>query len=67
MVDGIVFLKMIKGSMKGEDFLAYIKDDLFLSLRSGQFVLMDNLKAHTVDGVEQALIQVGTVAWYLPA
>jgi hypothetical protein len=65
-VDGIVSIKVIEGSMKGGDFLAYVKDDLVPSLRSGQFVLMDNLPAHKVDGVKQALTQVGAEALYLP-
>lgn len=65
-VDGIVCMKVIEGSMKGGDFLAYVKDDLVPSLRSGQFVLMDNLSAHKVDGVKQALTEVGAKALYLP-
>jgi transposase len=65
-VDGIVCMRMIQGSMKGDDFLSFLKDDLVPNLLSGQFVIMDNLKAHKVDGVEQALTQSSAKALYLP-
>ena len=42
-VDGIVCLKTIQGSMKGEDFLTFIKDDLVPKLRPQNRVVMDNL------------------------
>ena len=58
-VDGLVWLKKIQGSMKGEDFLTFIKDDLVPKLRPEHRVIMDNLNCHKVDGVAQAIIDTG--------
>jgi transposase len=63
---GIVCLKMIKGAMKGEDFLAFIQEDLVPNLRPRQVVIMDNLTAHKVKGIEQAITQAGAEVLYLP-
>jgi transposase len=65
-VDGLVCMKMIQGSMKGGDFLAFIKDDLAPNLHSENIVIMDNLPAHKVDGVEQAITANGAKVLYLP-
>jgi len=65
-VDGIVCIKMIEGSMKGADFLSFITDDLVPNLRSKQVVIMDNLNAHKVDGIQQAITATGAKAAYLP-
>lgn len=65
-VDGIVCTKMLKGSMNGDDFLTFIKDDLVPNLQSQNVVIMDNLKAHKVDGVEAAITQTGAKVMYLP-
>ena len=65
-VEGIVSMKMIQGSMKGEDFLAFIKDDLAPNLSSEHRIIMDNLSCHKVNGVEQAITQTGAKVLYLP-
>ena len=65
-VDGLVCLKMIQGSMKGADFLAFVKDDLASNLHSEHRVIMDNLSAHKVNGVEQAITATGAKVLYLP-
>jgi transposase len=65
-VDGLVCMKMIEGSMKGADFLAFIKDDLAPNLHSENVVIMDNLPAHKVEGVEQAITANGAKVLYLP-
>ena len=58
-VDGIVCLKTIQGSMKGEDFLGFVKDDLVAKLRPEHRIIMDNLNCHKVEGVVQAITDTG--------
>jgi len=65
-VDGIVCTKILKGSMNGADFLTFIKNDLVPNLHSPNVVIMDNLKAHKVDGVDAAITQTGAKVRYLP-
>lgn len=59
-------MKMIQSSMKGEDFLAFIKDDLAPNLSAEHRIIMDNLSCHKVNGVEQAITQTGVKVLYLP-
>ena len=65
-VDGLVWLKKIQGSMKGEDFLNFIKDELVPKLRPEHRVIMDNLNCHKVNGVVQAITERGAEILYLP-
>jgi transposase len=41
--------------MDGEAFLAYVEQLLAPSLRPGDTVIMDNLPAHKVHGVREAI------------
>jgi hypothetical protein len=41
--------------MNGPMFLAYVKQGLVPTLKRGDIVVMDNLPAHKVAGVEQAM------------
>jgi len=45
-MDGLVCIKTIKDSMKGEDFKPFVREDLCLKLSQGKVVVMDNLKIH---------------------
>lgn len=45
--------------MDGEAFLAYVEQLLAPSLRPGDTVIMDNLPAHKVHGVREAIQAVG--------
>jgi len=47
-------------------FLAYVKQALVPTLKRGDIVIMDNLPAHKVDGVEQAIEAAGATLLYLP-
>ena len=53
--------------MSGEWFLAYVGQILVPALRPGKVVVMDNLPAHKVAGVEEAIRQAGCRLEYLPA
>jgi len=55
----------ITGSMTGDVFLWFIETLLCPCLWSGAVVVMDNLPAHKVDGVRQAIEAVGARLIYL--
>jgi transposase len=63
---GIVAPLVLDGPMTGEIFLAYVGQFLAPALTSGDVVVLDNLPAHKVAGVEQAIRAVGASLLYLP-
>jgi hypothetical protein len=50
----------------GAAFLAFVQEVLVSQLRPGQVVVLDNLKAHKVAGVREAIEAVGARLLYLP-
>ena len=50
----------------GEAFLAYVEQALVPELRPHDIVIMDNLPAHKVHGVRQAIEAAGASLRYLP-
>ncbi len=52
--------------MNGPMFLAYVKQGLAPTLKRGDIVVMDNLPAHKVAGIEQAIEAAGATLLYLP-
>jgi transposase len=57
---------VIDGPMNGNAFLAYIEQVLVPSLKPGDIVVLDNLSAHKVPGVREAVEAVGGTLHYLP-
>jgi len=57
---------VVDGAMDGPMFLAYIQQQLVPTLRPGDIVVMDNLAAHKVAGVRQAIEQAQARVVYLP-
>ena len=57
---------VLEGAINGSMFLAYVKQALVPTLKRGDIVIMDNLPAHKVDGVEQAIEAAGATLLYLP-
>lgn len=55
------------GAMDGTTFLAYVEQCLVPSLRCGDIVVMDNLAAHKVAGVREAIEAADCDLWYLPS
>lgn len=53
-------------ALTGEVFLNYVEQSLVPHLKKGDIVIMDNLRAHKVDGVQQAIEQAGAHVLYLP-
>ena len=58
---------VIDGAMDGPSFLAYVEQVLVLTLRKRDIVFMDNLPAHKVAGVREAIEAAGAELRYLPA
>ena len=57
---------LFDGPINGECFRAYVEQILLPSLRPGDIVVMDNLAAHKVTGVRQAIEARGAELLYLP-
>jgi transposase len=64
--DGMVAPFVIDGPMNGAIFLAYVEQCLAPTLDRRDVVIMDNLPAHKVAGVTDAIEAVGATAFYLP-
>jgi len=65
--DGVIAPFVLDGPMTGEMFRAYVEQMLAPALSPGDAVVMDNLPAHKVTGVEEAIRAVGASLLYLPA
>jgi transposase len=63
---GILTMMTVNGGTSGEVFLAFVKQFLVPKLRKGNLVIMDNLSAHKVDGVDELIESAGARVWYLP-
>lgn len=55
-----------EGAMNGPTFLAYVNQVLVPELKPGDIVVMDNLPAHKVAGVRQAIEGAGASLRHLP-
>lgn len=64
--DGLTAPFVIDKPMNGNIFLAYVEQVLMPTLKQGDIVVMDNLAAHKVDGVREAIETVGATVLYLP-
>jgi len=64
---GLQATAVFEGGMKGERFLSYVQEHLVPILQRGQIVFLDNLSAHKVDGVREAIEATGATLRYLPA
>jgi transposase len=63
---GIVAPLVLDGPMTGPAFRAYVEQFLAPALNSDDVVVLDNLAAHKVDGVRQAIAAAGASILYLP-
>jgi transposase len=64
--DGPVAPLVLDGAINGRAFLAYVEQMLAPTLRPGDVVVADNLGAHKVAGVRQAIEARGATLLYLP-
>ena len=65
-LDGIAAPMLLDGPMHGVAFRAYVEQVLVPDLSPGDIVVMDNLPAHKVAGIRQAIEAVGAHLLYLP-
>jgi transposase len=65
-LDGTMTPCAFRGSMNGERFVEYIKNNVAPTLKQGDILALDNLKAHKVKGVSEAIEAVGANVLYLP-
>jgi len=63
---GIRAALAVDGATDGPVFLTFLRRVLGPRLRPGEVVVLDNLRAHQVAGVTEALAQVGAKLRYLP-
>ena len=63
---GVIAPLVLDGPMTGPAFRAYVEQFLAPSLSPGDVVVLDNLAAHKVDGVRQAIAAAGAFLLYLP-
>jgi transposase len=64
--DGLTAPCVFDGAINGARFLAYVEQALAPTLRQGDVVVLDNLKAHKVKGVREAIAAKGAQVRYLP-
>jgi transposase len=64
--DGLTAPCVFDGAINGVRFLAYVEQALAPTLRAGDVVVLDNLKAHKVKGVREAIAAKGARLLYLP-
>jgi transposase len=57
---------VVEGPMTGEMFLAYVEQCLVPTLKRNDIVVMDNLRAHKVAGVREAIEKRRATVRYLP-
>jgi len=63
--DGLTASTVVDGAMNGPILLAYVQQQLVPTLQAGDIVVMDNLTAHKVAGVREAITSVGAKVVYL--
>jgi transposase len=63
---GLQAVMTVEGATDAEVFRIYVKRVLGPTLRPGDIVVMDNLRAHKAVGVQQALARRGARLLYLP-
>lgn len=63
---GLAALMTVEGATDGDVFKVYIEEVLGPTLRRGDIVVMDNLGAHKVSGIREAIERRGATLIYLP-
>lgn len=64
--EGLQALMTVEGATDGEVFRTFVRHVLCPTLARGDIVVMDNLAAHKVDGIEAAIAARGSQLVYLP-
>jgi transposase len=66
-MNGDIIHMEIDGSMNGDIFKKYLEKYLTVRLKKGDIVVMNNLRAHKVEGVRSLIYDVEASLLYLPA
>jgi transposase len=64
--DGLTAPLTIDGAINGELFLAYVEQVLVPTLKRGDIVIMDNLPAHKIAAVREAIEAAGAKLLFIP-
>ena len=64
---GLCATALLDGPTNGRRFCSYVTDTLVPVLQPGDIVVMDNLPAHKVAGVQDAIEAAGARLLYLPS
>jgi transposase len=65
-LNGLTAPMLLDGPMNGAAFLAYAEQVLAPTLAPGDIVIMDNLPAHKITGVREAIEKAGANLLFLP-
>jgi transposase len=65
-LDGLSAPMVLDGPINGVAFRAYVEQVLVPTLKPGDIVIMDNLPAHRVSGVREAIEAAGATRLFLP-
>jgi transposase len=65
-LDAMVAPLVVEGPITGEMFLAYVEQCLVPTLKHGDIIVMDRLKAHFAAGVREAIEAADATLLYLP-
>lgn len=65
-LNGLAAPMLLDGPMNGPAFLAYAEQVLAPELRPSDIVVMDNLPAHKISGVREAIERTGALLLFLP-
>lgn len=63
---GLTSAMCFEGTLTGEVFLQFLDESLVPGLKPGQIVILDNAKAHKVEGVRERIEGAGARVLYLP-
>lgn len=63
---GLTAPLVVDGAINGTIFLSWVQQQLAPTLHAGDIVVMDNLSAHKVAGVREAITAAGARVLYLP-
>ena len=65
-LDGSTADMVLEGATDGDAFLVYVRQVLAPTLKNGDIVVMDNLRAHKVTSVIETIQATGAKLWFLP-
>jgi transposase len=63
---GLTAPLVVDGAINGTVILAYVRQQLIPALKRGDILILDNLAAHKVAGIREAIEDIGARICYLP-